>query len=122
GRPLRMGGAAQAETVREQAGPVVARPQVGALGETPAPEVFRPLLAVPVVRGAPQPGRQGLLFLGLRLDANHTLIEPGLRREQPLERRARQLAGIPRMVGGELWIADVGPERRNEGQQADSGE
>src|SRR5581483_11117022 len=55
GDPLRVRGAAQAEAVGEQAGPVFARAQVGALREAFAPKVLGPFLAMIVMRAAPQP-------------------------------------------------------------------
>jgi len=64
GGPLRVGGAAQPETVGEQAGPVLAGPQVAAGGEAPAPQVLGPLvpdedLQVPVDHddAGPEPGQ-----------------------------------------------------------------
>src|SRR5262249_20771846 len=110
--PLRMRRTAQAETVREQAGPVFARPGVAALEEALAPEVLGPFLTVPVVRIAPQPGRQRLLLIGRGRRSNNPLVEFGLSRGQAFKAGARQLAWIPGMIGPDLRVADVRTHRR----------
>lgn len=105
--PLRVGRAAQAETVGEHAGPVFAAARIGPLGEALAPEVLGPVLGVAVVRVPPQPRGQRFLLVGLGLDADHMLVKLGLRREQGLKRRTGEFAGIPTMVRANLRIADV---------------
>ena len=119
GGPLRMGGAAEAVAVGEEAGPVVAGAGVAALAIAFAPEVGGALGAVPVVRVAPEEGGEGLLLVGLRLDADDALVELGLRGEEPLERRAGEFAGVPRVVGFGLGIADVGA--RGAGDEDETG-
>ena len=103
-----MRGAAQAEAVGEQAGPVFARSQIAAAAEALAPEVLGPFLAVPVVRVPPQPGGQGLVLVGGAVAADDAAVHLGLRGEEALEGRAGQLAGIPRVIGADLRIADAG--------------
>jgi hypothetical protein len=111
GGPLRVGGAAQAVSVGEEAGPVLAGPEVVALGPALAPEILVSLGAVPVVGVAPEPRGERFVLVGLDVAAGDALVDLGLRGEQPLERGARQLAGVPRMVGLDLGIAGVGRRR-----------
>ena len=110
-RPLRMRRAAQAEAVREQAGPILAIAQVAARLKSLTPPVHRALLAVGVVRVAEEPRCERALLVGHGLGAGGALILLGLRREQPLERRERQFARIPGMIGAKLWVTHVGTEQ-----------
>jgi hypothetical protein len=109
GDPLRMGGAAQAEAVGEQTGPVVAGAQVAAPGEALAPEVLGPLLAVEVVSVAPQPGGEGLVLVGLHFDAGDAAVKLRLGTLETVEGGTGEFAGIPGVVGTDLRIADPSP-------------
>ena len=122
GDPLAVGGPAQAEAVGEQAGPVLAGAGVAALAGALAPEVLGPLLAVPVVRVPPQPRGEGPVLVGRAVAAGDPLVELRLRLEEPLERGAGQLAGVPRVLGPELRVADVGGRRGGEEQGEEQGE
>jgi hypothetical protein len=108
GHPLAVGGAAQPEPVGEQPGPVLPGAEVAAGREPLAPEVFGPLLAVPVVGVPPQPGGQHLVLVGVGGAARDPLVDGVLGGEQPGERGAGEFPGVPRVVGGDLRVADAG--------------
>ena len=119
-RPLRMRRAAKAEAVREEAGPVFAAAEIGAFLKTLAPPIVRAFLAVRVMGVAEEPRRERAILVGGRRLARRALILLRLRGEQPLERRARQLARIPRMIRAQLRIGDFGGERERGDEQGNS--
>src|ERR1043165_8160324 len=61
-RPLRMGRAAQTKAVREQTSPILPGSQV-AFAKTCSPEVFCALLAMGIMRIAPEPGGQRFVLI-----------------------------------------------------------
>src|SRR5262249_2877615 len=116
--PLGMRRAAQPEAEGEQSSPVFAGP-VLLMSKAFAPQVLPAILRVIVMGIAPKPRRQGLLFLGPGLYPDHAAIDLRLSREEALEGRAGQLAGVPRMVGMYLRVADISPGRHaNQSEQS----
>jgi hypothetical protein len=93
--------------VGEEAGPVFAGAEIAALVPSLAPEILLPFGPVPVVRVAPEPGGERLLLVGFNVLSGHALVELGLRGEEPLERGAGELAGVPRVIGLDLGISVV---------------
>src|SRR4051812_32774732 len=83
--PLAVRRATEAEAVGELAGPVLARPAVHALAKALAPQIFLSLLAMPVVRVAPQPRGEGLVLIRRAIAASDALVNLGLRGEETLE-------------------------------------
>src|SRR5262249_54530577 len=71
------------------------------------------------VGAAPQPGGQGLLLVGGRPDADDALVERGLSGGETVEGGTGQLAGIPGVIGADLWVADVGAGGRDENGAAE---
>ena len=110
GAPLRVRRAAQPEAEGEQPGPVLARPVVF-VGESLAPQVLPGVHRVEVVGVAPEPRGQRLLLLGRWLHSDDPPVVLRLGGEQAVEGRTRQFAGVPRVVGADLGVADVGPGR-----------
>ena len=114
GRPLRMRGAAQAETMREETGPVFTRGMLRIIDEAFAPEVFFALLAVGEVGVAKEPrGDRLVMFAVFVLTGDSRILLP-LRGGEAVKGGHCQLARIPRMICGKLWITDGGAERRGE--------
>src|SRR5436305_14024624 len=102
-----MRGAAEPKAVREQTGPILARSQIVPARKALAPQIFSPFDAVVIVGVPPQPGSQGLLFVGGRSNADHALVQRRMRGEKAVKRGAGQLAGIPVQVVEDLRISET---------------
>src|SRR5262245_22254198 len=108
-----MGRAAQAEAKGEQTGPVIAGPVV-LVGEALTEQVLTAVFGMEVVGVAPEPRSESSVLIGPWLDADHAPVRFGLCGEQALEAGTGKLAGVPRMVGPYLRIADVSADRSNQ--------
>ena len=114
GGPLGMSRATEAEAVGKKAGPIFARARVATFVEAGAPEVLSAFFAVGVMSVAPIPGGEGFVVVGLRGDAGGAAVLVGLRGEEAIESGKGEFAGIIRVLGGELGIADSGVDWGNE--------
>ena len=106
--PLCVRRSAQAEAMSEKPCPVIPRGVLRIICETFAPKVFFSFLAVGIVRIAEEPRRERLVVIrvGFVASGAFVLLRGGGR--EPLKRRHRELARIPRMIGGDLRITDGG--------------
>src|SRR5262249_29401269 len=108
---LRMRRAADAVTESEQPLPEFPIECVAALREPRVPVIARAFVAVEIMEIAPVPRRQHLVFVRLNLPPGDARIKLRLSLEQPLKRRTRKLARIPRMIRLDLRIAHSGKGR-----------
>ena len=69
---------------------------------------------MPVVGVAPKPGGQCLAFIGVDTFSGDPFICLSLRGEQTIKIGHGKFAGIPRVIGPDLRIADV---TKSEGEQ-----
>jgi hypothetical protein len=109
-----MSRAAEAEAMREEAGPKFARARVAAFAEAGAPEVFRAFFAMRVMGVAPIPGGEGFFFVGFGNFFRDARILIGFRFEQARESRDGEFAGVKGVVRGNLGVADFGVEGEGE--------
>lgn len=117
GGPLGMGGAAKAEAIGEETGPIFAGAEV-AFGEAVAPEIFRAFFAMRVMGIAPEPGGEGFVVVGGGGDAGGALVLFGLGGEETFKGRTGQFTGIPGVIGFDLGVTDACKCRRSgESQQ-----
>src|SRR4051812_37956133 len=84
GGPLGVRRAAQAEAVREQAGPVLAGP-ILIVGEAFAEQVLPAVLGVVVIAVPPEPRGERLLLVGRWRRADDALVRLRLRREEAVK-------------------------------------
>src|SRR4051812_38475625 len=116
-----MGGPAEGKPVGEEAQPIIS---VGLpIGEAFTEAVAGAVFPVGVVEVAPVPGGQSLVLVGVYGAAGDAMVEGRLGSEEPLERGARQLAWIPRVVRLHLRIArrrpnGAGGEKDGQHEQA----
>ena len=108
GSPLRVGGSAEAEPLREEAGPILAGAEV-AFAKSRTPQVLRSFLPMPVMRVPPEPCSERSILIREGFRASQSLVLLCLRQEEPLEGRTRQLARVPGMSSPDLRISHIRP-------------